>query len=333
MKKLKYLISRIFTLNFRNFWSTINKVQQKTKKNRCFIFFDMIWCGYRYLAGYMDYYIFEMHDLNRKQRKTVLTRGKNDKYIKKLNNPEYWHLVHNKNEFNQKFNDFLGRDWLFLTSDNYEDFLTFVKDKKVIIAKPQAGTCGKGIEKINIQDYGKKDLFNYLLDNKLLVLEEVVQQHFKIEKLHPHSVNTIRIITMLYKNKPNIVAAYMRIGNGRIVDNFNSGGMVVPVNVKTGTIEFPALDKAGILYKKHPLTNVSIIGFKIPKWDLTLKLVKTTAKEIPQLGLMGWDIAITNKKPLLIEANQYPGHDIYQLPPHRKNGIGMLPEFEKVLKL
>ena len=32
-------------------------------------------------------------------------------------------------------------------------------------------------------------------------------------------------------------------------------------------------------------------------------------------------------------ANQSPGHDIYQLPPHRENGIGMLPVFERVMKI
>ena len=34
----------------------------------------------------------------------------------------------------------------------------------------------------------------------------------------------------------------------------------------------------------------------------------------------------------IVEGNSYPGHDIYQLPPHRTNGIGVLPRFEKYLK-
>ncbi|MDD3048690.1 MAG: sugar-transfer associated ATP-grasp domain-containing protein [Bacilli bacterium] len=331
MKKIKYLFKRIFNLNYKNMFDIINKVQKKNGKSKIYIFFDMIICGLKYMAGYMDYYIFGMYNLKRKQRKTVLTRGKNDRYIKLLNNKDYWHFVHNKNEFNEKFAKYLKRDWLFLTNDK-ESFIKFIKDKDVIIAKPQNGTCGKGIEKIKIKDYKPDALFKYLTNKKLVVLEELIHQHSTINKLHPYSVNTIRTITILKKGIPHVVAAYMRIGNGKVVDNFNSGGMVVPVNVNTGVIKYPALDKAGNLYKKHPLTNINIIGFKVPLWEASMEMVKEAAKVIPELGIMGWDVAITNEGPLLIEANQYPGHDIYQLPPHTTNGIGMLPTFEAVMK-
>ena len=40
---------------------------------------------------------------------------------------------------------------------------------------------------------------------------------------------------------------------------------------------------------------------------------------------------LTEKKPSLIEGNQYPGHDLYQLPIHRKGNIGVIPTFEKAL--
>jgi glutathione synthase/RimK-type ligase-like ATP-grasp enzyme len=332
MNEIKYLIKRIKSLNIKNMFITINKVHVKNKKPKIIIFIDMIWCGFKYLAGYMDYYIFGMYDLNKEQRKTVLTRGKNDKYIRALNDLNYWHLVHNKNEFNDKFSSYLKRDWLFL-NDNKEEFKLFIKTKKEFIAKPQNGTCGKGIEKIKVADFKPDELYEYLMNKRLVVLEEIVKQHNTINKLHPHSVNTIRTITILKDKKPYVVAAYMRIGNGKVVDNFNSGGMVVPVDIKTGTIKYKALDKAGNIYEKHPLTNVNIVGFKVPKWQEVINLAKKAAQEIPELGIMGWDVAITKEGPLLIEANQYPGHDIYQLPPHTKNGIGMLPTFEKILKI
>ena len=49
------------------------------------------------------------------------------------------------------------------------------------------------------------------------------------------------------------------------------------------------------------------------------------------MGVVGWDIAITPNEPVVVEGNEFPGHDIYQLPPHRTNGIGVLPDFEKIL--
>ena len=291
----------------------------------------MIWCGLFYLAGYMDYYIFEMYDLNYKQRKTIMTRGINNKYIRKLNDPNFWYVFDLKDEFNRKFAKYLRRDWIFL--EKKEDLLEFIKNKEYIIVKPRNGTCGQGIEKIKISDFDKKDLYDYLKDKNLLIVEEVVNQHDIINKLHPYSVNTLRMVTILNDKKAKVAAAYMRIGNGKAVDNFNNGGMVVPIDIETGEILYSAYDKAKNLYEKHPATNYVIKGFKIPLYKEAIKMVEEVAKIVPEMGIIGWDVAITNEGPLLIEAKNFPGHDIYKLPPHRTDGIGVLPNFEKILKV
>ncbi len=332
MQKLKYVIGRIFSINLRNMFATVNRISKKTGRMRIIILIDMIWCGFKYLAGYIDYELFAMYELNAKQRETVLTRGKNDRYIKKLNDRNYWHLLQNKEEFNKKFIKFIGRDFLFLNNENKEEFKKFIINKKEIMVKPLLGACGKGIEKINVSDYQIDDLYEKLLKNKQVLLEEVVIQNEIMKKMHPHSINTLRIVTILKDSQPRVVVSYMRIGNGKAVDNFNSGGMVVPVEVETGKIKYPALDKKGELYEKHPMTGENIIGFLVPEWNEVLQLAQQAASEIPQLGIVGWDVAISEKGPVLIEANHFPGHDIYQLPPHRQNGIGILPVFEKILK-
>jgi len=332
MQKFKYVIGRIFSMNFRNMFVTINQVSEKTGKMRIVILIDMIWCGFRYLAGYVDYQLFAMYELNAKQRATLLTRGKNDRYVKKLNDFNYMHLTQNKKEFNKKFAKYIGRDFLLLNNENKEEFKKFVANKNEIMGKPLLESCGKGIEKIKVSDYNIDDLYEKLIKNNQVLVEEVLQQNEIMKKMHPHSINTIRVITILKDSKPHVVVAYMRIGNGKAVDNFNSGGMVVPVDVKTGKTSYPALDKKGELYEKHPITGENIIGFQVPKWNEVLQLVQQAALEIPQLGIVGWDVAISEKGPVFIEGNYFPGHDIYQLPPHRQNGIGVLPVFEKILK-
>ncbi len=329
MNKIKYLFSRIREMNFDKMFLIINEINLKTKKSKIIILIDIIWCGLYYLAGYMDYYIFEMYDLNFKQRKTVMTRGINNKYIKKLNDPKYWHLFDLKDEFNRKYQNYLKRDWLFV--EKKEQLENFIKDKEYIIAKPRNGTCGRGIEKIRINDHS--DLFSYLVNKELLVIEELVVQHDLINKLHSDSVNTLRMITIFNGKEAQLAAVYMRIGNGKHVDNFNSGGMVVPVDIELGEIFYPAYDKAKNLYETHPKTGHRIKGFKIPFYQEAVNMVQEVAKIVPDVGIVGWDVAITNEGPLLIEANNFPGHDIYQLPPHRTNGIGVLPNFEKIFKI
>jgi len=327
MGRPKYLFLRLLALDFGNMFAVINKIRAKTGQLRLVIFADIVWCGFKYLAGYMDYYIFGMYNLNAGQRETVLTRGKNDRFIKMFNDSRHWHIVDNKDEFNAKFAKYLRRDWFYI-DDNEADFSRWISDKQAIIVKPRDGTCGKGIEKILPSQHKPAELYRYLVQNRLTVLEEVVTQHREMNALHPHSVNTVRVVTLLKGKVPRVVVAFMRIGNGKVVDNFNSGGMVVPVNVEDGTVKFPAIDKAGNLYRSHPLTGVSIEGFAVPLWSDVLELAKQAAIELPELGIMGWDVAVTDDGPLLIEGNHYPGHDIYQLPPHTPDGIGLLPVFE-----
>ena len=62
-----------------------------------------------------------------------------------------------------------------------------------------------------------------------------------------------------------------------------------------------------------------------------MALCEECAKVIPQVRYVGWDIAITEKGPVVIEGNQFPGHDILQLPVHCPDKIGMLPVIKKAL--
>ncbi len=95
MEKIKYLLKVIKKMNFKQMMKKINEVHKKSKKPRLFIFIDMIVCGFKYQAGYMDYWLFEMYNLNRKERKTILTRGMNNYLIKKYNDPNYIHIFEN----------------------------------------------------------------------------------------------------------------------------------------------------------------------------------------------------------------------------------------------
>lgn len=332
MSRVTYLVKRIFGMNTRQMFLKIKEVKAKSGKSSVGIFFDMLYCGLKYQAGYMDYALFEMYNLNASQRKTVVTRGINNSFIKRFNNPEFTVIFEDKRKFNASFSDFLHRDWVDVENSSDEDLELFIKKHPLFMAKPFDGMCGKGIEKISIGDFSSlSEIKSYLFENKLMLLEEVVAQHPVMSELHPNSVNTCRVITLLKDGQANVVATYLRIGNGKYVDNFNSGGMVVPVDEESGEVFYPAINKKSELFEVHPLTNVSIKGFKMPLWQEVLDLAKNAAKVVPQVGLIGWDVAITENGPLIIEGNDFPGHDIYGLPAHRTNGIGVLPKFEKIL--
>ena len=322
---MKYLIKRIMRMDYKNFFRVINRIHKKTKKNRVFLFFDVIICGLKYKAGYLDYELFEMYDLNGKQRSTILTRGKNDEFVKKYNVKNYREIFNNKYNFDTKFNKYINRDFMILDEKNEKDFNNFIKGKEYIIAKPLDGTHGDGIMKIK----PNKNTYKELLKTESRLIEDYIIQDKAMDKLNPSSINTLRIVTLYSQGVSSIICTYLRVGNNRIVDNFNGGGMVVPVNTDTGIIEFNAIDKAGTVYEKHPATGTKFIGFKVPQFEEAKSLALEASKVIKEVGYVGWDVGISTKGPCLIEGNDYPGHDIYQLPIHRKDGIGVLPDFLK----
>ncbi len=326
MNKLKYLFKRITTMNYKQFFSTIKFLHKKTKKNSILLFFDILYCGIKYQAGYQDYKLFEMYDMNKQQRRTVITRGINNQFVKELNDKSKWYIFNDKLKFNELYNKYLNRDWIKLTKDNLQDFNEFIKKHPNIIVKPVDGQCGKGIEIIKVDKNNAKTIHQQLINEKRILVEEIATQINEINELHPYSINTLRIYTI----KSNIVAAFIRIGNKKhIVDNFNNEGLAAPINIETGKINYPAIDKHDHIYEIHPITNKKIKDLQIPKWDEVKKYIKEVSNIVPEVGYVGWDICLSNKGLMLIEGNEFPGHDIFQLPPHRTNNQGLLPIFKK----
>ena len=334
MANIQYLIGRIIRMDYKNLIRIINRIQKKTGKSKISIFRDMKDCAVKYGAGYSDYDLFEMYRLNDLQRDTYITRGRNNELIKKYNDPSYDHLFRNKVEFNTLFKDYIKRDFIDVNHSSKEDVCKFMKKHPIFMAKPIIGTCGKGIEKIDIKDYAHLDeIYAYLTkDGMNYELEEVIEQDLQVAKIYPDSINTVRIVTIVNDGIPYIICAYFRIGNGKYVDNFNSGGMVAPVNELTGEVMDLAIDKKKNLYEKHPLTHESIKGFMFPNWSQALKLVEKASLVVPQMRYIGWDVCFSKKGPILVEGNEYPGHDIYQLPEHTHDKIGIWPKFSRVFK-
>lgn len=333
MKKIKYLFKRIKNMNYKNFFKTAAKISKKEHKLKILIILDMIRCGILHQAGYVDYEFYSMYKLSHKERKLVMTRGRNNHYVSKLNPREYWHYFDNKNEFNQKFSKYLNRDWMFIDGNNFDKFEEFVSKHSTFIVKPNDLSCGKGVRKINSKDVDIKKLYNELYKSKTTLIEEVAIQHDDMNKLHPDSVNTIRIVTIVSDyGIPSVVAAVVRIGtNHNVIDNFNSGGITAMIDLETGKICSNATNTKREIFEKHPTTNVKLIGFQIPMFEEIKKMVKEAALVVSNVRLIGWDVCVGKDKPCLIEANQFPAHDLYQPLFDENNVKGVIPIFEKAI--
>lgn len=333
MANLKYLIQRVMNMNYKAMLSKINSIHKKAGTSRLAIFRDMKDCAVKYGAGYMDYDLFEMYNLTAEQRDTYLTRGRNNALVVKYNDKAYFPELDDKTRFNTTFGQFLHREWVPVTGDNREEVLSFLSRHSTFMAKPACGSCGWGIEKLSVDDFDSPEaLYSYLLPKApQLELEELLRQHPAVAAIYPGSINTVRMVTVRdKKGQVHLITAMFRIGNGKFVDNFNSGGMVAPMDPETGVVIDRALDKQKNLYENHPATGTPIKGFAFPDWEDAKALVAQAAQVIPQLGYVGWDVCFTPDGPCLVEGNQFPGHDIYQLPVHTPDKIGIMPRFRSI---
>ena len=319
-----------------NFYEMLKVAKRVSKANSTSFFcvlFDIIYCGLKYMAGYVDYEIFDFYNLTKHQRETIITRGINNHFVSILNDKEAANILDNKLLFNERFNDFMGREWINLNISSEKDFANFLKCKTTIVIKPVDQACGKNIEKINTESISDiSSLYASLVAKKQLLVEDCIIQHPKMSEIYPDAVNTLRIVTVNRNNNIHIMFRSIRMGNaGNVVDNFNHGGLFTTID-KDGIIKKPAVDKKGNIYTTHPYTNTPIIGFKIPLFDEAIKCVKTMASKIPEVGYVGWDISITENGPVVVEANPFPGHDIYQSKVHMKeDGTGLRKDFEQII--
>lgn len=331
MGKIGYVLGRIAGMDYKSFFETVNKAHKASGKSRLYLFFDIINCGFKYGAGYNDYLLCDFFNLTADQRKTYVTRSVNNTLVGMLNDREYYHIFDNKNEFYSTFGDFIGRDWMIFSGEDKQKFIDFMADRDEVIVKPKDGTGGKGVEKLNKNDFPSLNkMIEHMEEIGAEVVEDVIKQNTVMGSLHPYSINTLRVVTILNDEGAHIVYAHVRIGNHkRAVDNLHSGGMFAPINLETGIVEFPAYDRDKKTYDVHPLTGVTIKGFKIPQWEESKKLCIEAAERIPQMKYIGWDVAVSDKGPVMVEGNNLPGYDIIQMPPHTPDKIGMLPHFRK----
>ena len=335
MSKLNYVMKRLGKIDRKRMEDTLIYLEKKTGKSRNWLVRDMIHCALRYNAGYIDYKIAEMYRLTPRQRRTVITRGKSNEIVHRMNDKAHWHFFDDKTEFNTLFADQVKRSWVRADQNlTREQLSAFLSGKDAMLYKPLEGSSGQGIRKFEKQEWQDLDAFMKLLrEMGDGILEELVIQHPVMAGMCPTSVNTIRVATLLGDKKEGIVYAFLRIGNGKVMDNVDCGGMAARVDIESGKLLTVAADKQGNVFDRHPMTGTSIIGFTIPYWEEAKKMCLEAMKKVPQMRFIAWDVAITENGPVFIEGNSFPSHAIPQFAAHYPDGIGILPEFEKFIDL
>jgi hypothetical protein len=230
---------------------------------------------------------------------------------------------------------------------SFEAFIHFlsalIKEKSSaggIFIKKKEGSCGgKGIYKITSgeleSDTAKlQNLFREITGSGFM-FQDLVVQHDELNRLNPFCLNTIRIDT--YTNRQHVskvLSSFIRLGiNQSHLDNVSSGGVFVGINLADGTLRSEAFSDfthgKGKFFNIHPETGTRFEGFRIPFFQEAMKLATDAAYRIPQLKVIGWDIAIRPDGPILVEGNDTPGLSFSEI---GQNGFRNNPVYYEMIE-
>ena len=298
--------------NLKKFRNNLKEISKKENKSTFYLFNHFLITFLKSGCGYSDYLNYQLYNKTFKEISEYVTIKHQDKFYEIVSPAKYKTFFTIKPNFLNNFKNFINRD--FFEDGSIEDLEKFLSNNEEFMVKPKDGLGGMGVYKEykkNIKDIN--EFYNYLKNNNLFI-EEYVKQNEDINKLCKESVNTIRIMTFSYNGKSEIVYAAMRIGNGvNNVDNFHQGGMGCKIDLEKGILIGDAIDKDLNHFVVHPKSKVKFDGFKIPYWEEAKKLVLDASKVNNNIHLVGWDVAITDDGPTLIEGNRRPGFDLIQV--------------------
>jgi len=239
-------------------------------------------------VGYIDGYLN-----NRAIEPGVADKNYFDMYLKGFKLPKtYVHLINGVFQDN-KYN--------IISKDKAVKILS---SKENITIKPSMASYG-GKNVVFLTNPTKKEVEEFLDNNTSdnLIFQETIKQSKETAKLHPESLNTIRVMTLILDNNVKILPCAFRMGVGKSkVDNASFGGIYCKIN-EDGTLSNFAYDALGNRFDSHP-DGGSFDQVKFDFMDKIKKLVKKSAQRFAHFRLIGWDIAIDeNNEPVIIEAN------------------------------
>ena len=142
-----------------------------------------------------------------------------------------------------------------------------------------------------------------------------IRQHPRLCARIGEAVGTVRVITFLAANRPRIIGAFWKIPRrDMLADNLWRGGLMAAVDMETGQVG-PARAGLGPVarwHEAHPDTGAPLSGLTLPDWEALCALVRDAATLLTGLPLVGWDIALGEHGPIIIEANTVPSLDLLQ---------------------
>ncbi len=154
--------------------------------------------------------------------------------------------------------------------------------------------------------------------SRRMLLQPCLRNHRDLLPLTPGALCTARILAYRAPGEPSriLLASYRLAIGDAPADNFHFGGMMAPVDLATGRLGVAVKRRGRVLVpvERHPDTGATIAGHQIPCWPEACALATRALDAARRVPAIGWDVAITDDGPVLVEANAASNPDIAQAP-------------------
>lgn len=259
--------------------------------------------------SFPDYRKCNYINISEDKKNECINKKEYEKFVNYMDRAPQTDIFVDKIKFNNVFKDYIGRDFIDIRVAGADGLAGFIEGKDSVFAKVTDSYGGHGIEKI--KDFVNiEQLYARLMENKQYLVEDAIIQNDVLNKINPYAVNNVRYATVVKDGEVFIETSTLRLNTG---DDPVISSMDVMVNVdEEGNLISDAYDEWFDTYVTHPDTGTVIKGMKLPFIPEAREMVKKAALLVPEVRYVGWDVAITQDGPVLIEGNFYPSYGLTQ---------------------
>ncbi|GAA3890127.1 hypothetical protein GCM10022276_06470 [Sphingomonas limnosediminicola] len=277
------------------------------------------------------YYIFSLHDAGDRRALTFIQRFETKPCYFPLLKPRKGSPLNDKARFADYCTQHGIRCVRTLIHLKGEHPGTPLPDKDLFV-KPCTGRGGRGAERwdrIAPRTYantcGEQLTGRQLLERLIarsrqepLIVQLRMRAHRDLLSLTAGALPTIRVLTCLNaEHEPEVMAAMLRtsFGHNVTVDNLHAGGIGALVDLESGHLSRSSnigSDARLGWFSTHPDTGSAIEGRAVPLWSEAKSLAIGAHREFNDRIAIGWDVAILDDGPIIVEGNGNPDLDILQ---------------------
>lgn len=320
IKRFLYLGYYLKNLDRKKFWLFFNHVKKQRGMSSFFLMADVVGSSLKYNISLLEYFQFHFYELDKDERKKYAGTGYMYEYQLVMNPKSSRNVLDDKIAFFEKYSSFIRHlaadiDQLRRSEDLRNALLNNTSGK--IVLKYSHGQCGWQVKIFETGFFQDKDIVGFMEKEGFDLAEEFIVQHPTLMALSPSAVNTVRVITQLnMDDEVELLGARLRISENSPVDNMAAGNFAASLDIDNGVVNgtgvYSDITKKDVTV--HPVTGVPVVGFQVPFWTEIIAMVQKAAAHVPANRSIGWDVAVTEKGPELIEGNHDWCKLVWQLP-------------------